>query len=169
MNENLVQQSPAQPLSNQGYGTAPVLWNPEAAGAWSLIFNPIFGSILVLMNWQAIGEKDKIRTAQMWVSLSIVVLIISFFLSQPFPALVNITYLLVWYFLAAKPQAKYIQERWGKTYPRRSWLWPLLIAFGVLFAFVCLIFVVTMAQTLGTQNSPMEMRGHTFTLLTTLM
>jgi raffinose/stachyose/melibiose transport system permease protein len=63
MNENLVQESPAQPLSNQSYGPAPVLWNPGAAGAWSLIFNPVFGSILVLMNWQMAGYMMVIYIA----------------------------------------------------------------------------------------------------------
>jgi hypothetical protein len=151
MNENLVQESPAQPLSNQSYGPAPVLWNPEAAGAWSLIFNPVFGSILVLMNWQRLGVKDKIRNAQIWLVVSIIMLVIVFFAPPSVRALVSIAYLLVWYFAAAKPQANYIRERWGNAYPRRSWLWPLLIAFGILFALLCLLFVLGMAQELLSQ------------------
>ena len=146
MNENLIQESPAKPLGNQSDGTVPVLWNPEAAGAWSLIFNPIFGSILVLMNWQRLGVKDKVRTAQIWVGVSLLVLLSLFFLPRNLFSTVSLSYLLVWYFASAKPQAKYINERWGKTYPRRSWLWPLLIAFGVLFSLFCLAFVAGMAQ-----------------------
>jgi hypothetical protein len=146
MNENLIQESPAKPLGNQGDGTVPVLWNPEAAGAWSLIFNPIFGSILVLMNWQRLGVKDKVRTAQIWVGVSLLVLLSLVFLPRNLFSTVSLSYLLVWYFASAKPQAKYINERWGKTYPRRSWLWPLLIAFGVLFSLFCLAFVAGMAQ-----------------------
>lgn len=151
MNENLVQESPVQPLNNQSYGAAPVLWNPEAAGAWSLIFNPIFGSILVLMNWQTLGAKDKIRNAQMWLVVSIAMLVFLFFVPPSLRALVSIAYLLVWYFSAAKPQAKYIKERWGTAYSRRSWMWPLLIAFGVVFSFLCLAFVASMAQGLLSQ------------------
>jgi heme/copper-type cytochrome/quinol oxidase subunit 2 len=146
MNENLVQASPAQPLSNQGAATAPVLWNPEAAGGWSLIFNPVFGSILVLMNWQALKVPEKVRSAQIWLAVSILVLIGSIFVPRSVFSVVTIGYLLIWYFSSAKPQAKYIKERWGGAYPRRSWLWPLLIAFGILFAFLCLIFVLTFAQ-----------------------
>jgi hypothetical protein len=146
MNENLVQASSVQPLNTPSYGPAPVLWNPEVAGSWSLIFNPVFGSILVLMNWQALRLKEKALGAQIWLVVSILVLIGSFFLPPSLISLVNITYLLIWYFSAAKPQARYIKERWGKTYPRRSWLWPLLIAFGVLFSFLCLAFVLSMAQ-----------------------
>jgi amino acid transporter len=152
MNENLVQESPAQPLNNQGYGTAPVLWNPEAAGAWSLIFNPIFGSILVLMNWQALGVKEKVRNAQIWLAVSIIMLVILFFLPSTLLSLVAVTYLLIWYFSAAKPQAKFIREKWGKDYPRKSWLWPLLIAFGILFIFLCLAFVGGMLQTISSQQ-----------------
>lgn len=146
MNENLVQPSPAQPLSNESYGPAPVLWNPEAAGAWSIIFNPIFGAILVLMNWQTLGVKEKVRSAQLWLAVSVLVLFVLFFLPSTPRSLVAISYLLVWYFAAAKPQAKYIRDRWGKAYPKRSWLWPLLIAFGILFSLFCLAFVVGMVQ-----------------------
>jgi hypothetical protein len=152
MTENLVQQSPAQPLNNQGYGTVPALWNPEAAGAWSLIFNPIFGSILVLMNWKALGIKEKIRNAQIWLGVSIVMLVILFFLPSVLLSLVSLTYLLIWYFSAAKPQAKYISERWGKDYARKSWLWPLLMAFGILFIFLCLAFLGGMVQGLLSQQ-----------------
>ncbi len=152
MTENLVQQSHAQPLNNQGYGTVPALWNPEAAGAWSLIFNPIFGSILVLMNLQALGVKEKIRNAQIWLVVSIVMLVILFFLPSSLLSLVGLTYLLIWYFSAAKPQAKYIREKWGKDYPRKSWLWPLLMAFGILFVFLCLAFLGRMVQGLLSQQ-----------------
>ena len=151
MNENLVQASPVQPLSNQAVAAAPLLWNPEAAGAWSLIFNPVFGSTLVLMNWQALRVPEKVRSAQLWLLMSIIVLVGSFFLPTSIQALVSIGYLLVWYFAAAKPQAKYIKERWGQAYPRRSWLWPLLIAFGLLFSFLCLIFALSMAQAVLSQ------------------
>ena len=64
MNEASIQESTPQPISDQTQGNVPKLWNPEAAGGWSLIFNPVFGSILVLMNWQALGEREKIRSAQ---------------------------------------------------------------------------------------------------------
>ena len=146
MNESSVQESIPQPISNQNQGNAPVLWNPEAAGAWSLIFNPVFGSILVLMNWQTLGVQEKVRNARIWLVVSIIVLVALFFLPSTMLSLVSLTYLLIWYFSAAKPQAKYINERWGKTYPRRSWLWPLLIAFGILFTLVCLITAGGMLQ-----------------------
>jgi len=153
MNENLAQQSRVPPLDISSQVAAPVLWNPEAAGAWSLIFNPVFGSILVLMNWQRLGVQNKIRNAQIWMGVSILMLIALFFVPPSLRALVAIGYLLIWYFAAAKPQARYIQEKWGKAYPRRSWTWPLLIAFGVVFAFFCLALVAGMAQGILSQGS----------------
>ena len=140
MNETSIQESNPQPISDQPQGNVPKLWNPEAAGGWSLIFNPVFGSILVLMNWQALGEKEKIRSAQIWLVVSIVVmLLVLFFVPGDFRGVVMFVYLLIWYFAAAKPQARYFKERWGTAYPRRSWLWPLLIAFGILFGALCLL------------------------------
>lgn len=142
MNESSIEESVPQPISSQTEGGVPKLWNPEAAAAWSLIFSPVFGSILVLMNWQALGVKEKIRNAQVWLTISIVVLVVALFLPGTVRSVVSITYLAFWWLAAAQAQTQYIRERWGKTYPRRSWLWPLLIAFGILFGFLCLIFLI---------------------------
>ena len=38
---------------------APVLWNPDTAGVWSVLFTTVFGSILLRWNWQAIGYSDQ--------------------------------------------------------------------------------------------------------------
>jgi heme/copper-type cytochrome/quinol oxidase subunit 2 len=144
MNESSIQESIPQPISNSDQLNVPKLWNPEAVGAWSLIFNPVFGSILVLMNWQALGEKEKVRNAQLWLAVSIVVLVAVIFLPPSIRSLVSISYLLLWYFSAAKPQARYFKERWGTAYPRRSWLWPLLIGFGIIFGAICVIAAATL-------------------------
>ena len=132
--------------------TAPVLWNPEAAGGWSLIINPVFGSILVLMNWQALGIKEKIRNSQIWLIVSIIMLVIGFFLPSPFGTVVTLSYLLIWYFSAVKPQAKYIKERWGNTYPRKSWLWPLVIAIVALMILYGSIFFIAFVQAMLSQQ-----------------
>jgi len=39
---------PAADLEARELGAVPALWNPNAAEAWSLLFTPIFGSILLL-------------------------------------------------------------------------------------------------------------------------
>ncbi|AKS43394.1 hypothetical protein [Wenzhouxiangella marina] len=107
---------------------APAIWNPNAAGLWSLLFTPIFGASLVMKNWKAMGQPDRAGAAMIWVIVSIVMIIPSIFI--PFLGLV---YLIVWYFSNQRPQAVYVRERWGQGYPRRSWALPLILAVAVLF------------------------------------
>ncbi len=104
---------------------APSLWNPDAAGAWSLLFSPIFGSVLLLKNWQAIGREDKVGTARIWLIISIVMLVLTIFVGG-----VGLIYIIIWYFAWQKPQTKFVKTQWGKDYPRKSWKTPLLIGFG---------------------------------------
>ena len=68
----------APPTANVEAGenkAAPALWNPNAAGAWSLLFTPIFGSFLLLKNWREIGADDKVRSARTWLIVSVVMLV----------------------------------------------------------------------------------------------
>jgi hypothetical protein len=117
---------------------APRLWNPDAAGAWSLIFTPVFGSILLLKNWQAIGRDDKVKAARIWLIASIVMFVLTILEGG-----ISLIYIIIWYFAWQKPQTKYVKEQWGKDYPRKSWKKPLLIGFGcwggaviILFGFI---------------------------------
>lgn len=32
------------------------LWNPNAAANWSLLFTPLFGAYLHMLNWRSLGE-----------------------------------------------------------------------------------------------------------------
>ena len=119
---------------------APALWNPDAAGAWSLLFTPVFGSILVRKNWKAIGDDDKARQATIWLGASIVML-----LATLFTGILGFLYIIVWYFAWQRPQAQYVRERWGKDYPRKGWGVPLLVALGVYIAMVVVLTMVIMA------------------------
>ena len=131
---------------------APRLWNPDAAGAWSLMFTPVFGSILLLKNWQAIGRDDKVKAARNWLYASIVVLVlaivvgmvgltfyitisnVTFFVDE----YVGLIYIFIWYFAWQRPQTKYVKMQWGKDYPRKSWGKPLQIGFGCWGGFIIL-------------------------------
>jgi hypothetical protein len=104
-------------------GPAPALWNPGAAGSWSLLFTPIFGSYLLKRNWEAIGEDAKARGSRNWMILSIVMLFVSAISG------IGLVYLIVWYFAENRPQIKYVKERWGSDYPRQPWGKALGIAF----------------------------------------
>lgn len=119
---------------------APPLWNPDAAGAWSLLFSPIFGSVLVRKNWQSLGEPGKTRVATIWLVASILMLFLTF-LFAPF----GLAYIIAWYFGFQRPQATYVKERWGKDYPRKGWLVPLLSAVGVYVVVVIALALVIAA------------------------
>jgi hypothetical protein len=43
---------------------SPALWNPNAAASWSLLFTPIFGSLLHMKNWQAMGNREKAASSK---------------------------------------------------------------------------------------------------------
>jgi hypothetical protein len=116
-------------------GDAPPLWNPDAAGAWSIFFTPIFGSILVRKNWLAIGDEAKARQGTIWLVVSVLMLVVSVFFG-----IAAFAYLITWYFMWQRPQTRYVKERWGGGYPRKGWGVPLLIAFGVYVGLVAVLF-----------------------------
>ena len=126
--------------SVQDAGPAPPLWNPDAAGLWSLLFSPIFGSTLVMKNYQALGEDALARSARNWLIGSIFMLFVTAFLGG-----LGLVWIIVWYFAFQRKQTLYIRERWGKEYPRRGWGVPLLIALGVLVGIWALIIGVLVA------------------------
>ena len=125
-----------QPLNA---ASAPPLWNPDVAGAWSLLFTPIFGSIIVRKNWIALGEESKARTATIWIIASVLAAIAGALVG--FAAFI---YIIVWYFAWQKPQATYIKERWAGDYPRKGWLVPVLIALGVWAVLLLAIFLIVL-------------------------
>jgi hypothetical protein len=132
---------PAQPI-----------WNPGAAASWSLPFSPAFGSYLHMLNWRALGEQEKAATAKAWFMASLALLPVYIALSmaalhgwQPADGIsraLGIGFLVAWYFSAAKGQARYVKERFGKDYPRKPWGKALLIALGLMLAYVAVSFVV---------------------------
>lgn len=111
----------------------PPLWNPDAAANWSLLFTPIFGSWLHMLNWRALGETERAESAKTWLLL-IVLLIVGLTLgaaAMPMSGLreliwpVTLVLLLAWYFGSARGQARWVRARYGKAYPRKGWLPPL--------------------------------------------
>lgn len=118
---------------------APPLWNPNAASNWSLLFTPIFGTLLHLRNWEALGEVERARSARWWFWLSVVVVLAAWVGAvftpprSPFQLVRFAIFLLLvtWYFASAKSQAKWVASRFDSRYPRRGWTRPLLLAFVI--------------------------------------
>lgn len=135
-------------------GAAQPIWNPNAAASWSLLFSPAFGSFLQMLNWRALGESQKADDARGWFIVSLAMLAV-YVLVGAFAAdaqaadaisrAVGFAFLLIWYFAAAKQQAKYVKERWGKDYPRRGWGKPILIAIGAFVGYFLIAVLIGVA------------------------
>lgn len=121
--------------SNGAVATA-TLWNPTAAALWSLLFSPIFGSVLIGLNWKALGQPQRASRAWVWLVATAVLAVVLSVL--PFrTGVFNIVVLVAWFRDLAQPQITWVKDHHGKTYTRRAWWAPLGIAFGVL----CLLFL----------------------------
>jgi hypothetical protein len=106
------------------------LWNPSAAATWSLVFTPAFGAFIHMLNWQALGQPAQAAAARRWFYASLALLMLQIwtralnarFGTEPLllhPA--SVLFLLVWYFGAARPQARLVRARYGAGYRRRRW------------------------------------------------
>lgn len=113
---------------------APPLWNPNAAASWSLLFSPIFGAILHMKNWQAMGEPQKAAASKTWAIACAVFLVVltlvSAWLAEENKAVDAIGrfggfgLLVAWYYQLGKSQNAFVLARYGKDYPRKGWPWP---------------------------------------------
>ena len=131
---------------------APALWNPNAAGGWSLLLTPVFGAYLHMKNWEALGHPDKAATSKKWVigsALALVgLMIVSVLAPESQDSLMNaisrpagLGLILAWYYSIGKSQQTYVAERFGKDYPRRGWIVPILISLGVMLGILAAMVV----------------------------
>jgi hypothetical protein len=128
---------PRAKLSDVVEKTSPPLWNPNAAVNWSLLFSPVFGAVIHMKNWQALGELRKASAAKGWAVLSVLVLLGFGVASILLPNDRNMgglaraagfALLIAWYLSSGRAQAVYVKDRFGAEYPRRGWARPLLFA-----------------------------------------
>lgn len=135
--------------------TAPRLWNPNAAASWSLIFSPVFGALLQRSNWLAMGHPDKAARSLQWVWAYLVFLVVTVGVSAVLPSekaadlltrVAGLVFLVVWYYANGKEQVGLVLARYGRTYPRKSWLKPIGLALLVAIAFVMLATLLAMAE-----------------------
>ena len=136
---------------------APALWNPNAAASWSLFLSPVFGAVLHMKNWQALGETKKAEQSRMWVIASVAffgILAVAAAL-LPESKVVDLGaragafgLLIAWYTQSARPQARYIAGRFGTSYPKKGWGKPLLYALLCFAGYLAVVFVVALAAAL---------------------
>ena len=110
---------------------APSLWNPNAAGLWSILLTPTFGSYLLWKNWAEIADAEKARSAKKWLIVSAALI-----LPTIMSAYIGLVYMFVWYFAFQKNQAQYVQSSWGENYIRKGWAKPLLVGFSIFFVII---------------------------------
>ncbi len=101
------------------------LWNPNAIGRWSLLFYPLFGSILTFMNWRAFGKDKEAKKALVCILISTLVLVaLLFLLAQQyfgFTALGIVAFIIVWYSSLNSPQTKYFKIELNNQYIKKKW------------------------------------------------
>jgi len=125
------------------------IWNPNAACNWSLFLSPAFGAYIHSLNWMTLNEPARARSANVWFLVSLLMTTMLSLLplagvgAQEARSLA-LVYLLIWYFAAGRPQARYVKERLGTDYPRKAWGKPLLVAIALFLAYVVIAVVVVM-------------------------
>jgi len=123
------------------------LWNPTAAIWWSLLFLPL-GPILHCLNWKTLREDEKAKKIQTFAIIICIIEIIWLFSPNESESL-NIAWwvgeLIVWgmwgwgwfvnaeKYITGKEQIKYVTEKYGTEYGRKSWLVPLAASFVIGF------------------------------------
>lgn len=122
---------------------AAVLWRPSAVAVWSLVFTPVFGSYLLMRNWQALGQQRAALAARRWLLASLAVLALELFAGavnrrlnggSPLVQWLALAWLGLWLLAAAAPQWQLVRRRFGRAYARRGWNGALAtaVAFGAL-------------------------------------
>ena len=123
---------------NQSLKAKVQLWNPSAAANWSLIFSPIFGGWVHAENWRELGHKDKAQKSMLWVYVTLASLVVRLFTGIGAPLLI----LLLWYFLSAKAQVKFLREN-NISYEKKTWDKP--CAIGLLGWGIWLLALLTLS------------------------
>ena len=133
------------------FETPEAIWNPVASVNWSVPFTPAFGSWLQMLNWQSLGEPELAEISKRWFYASLGMLLfyviagislagsegaLLFLRAAPF------LYLVTWYVGSARGHMKYVRERFGNDYNRRSWKKPLFAASGLAVLYLALQLLV---------------------------
>ena len=130
---------------------SPPLWNPAAAGGWSLLFTPVFGALVHMKNWQALGEPARAENSKKWAIGSVAYIVVMVLLTLVVPDLKaldglsrigGLALLIGWYYASGKSQQGYVLARFGNTYKRKGWGLPLLCGLAGIAAFMAVMVVV---------------------------
>jgi len=124
----------------------PKLWNPNAAANWSFLFTPIFGAWLQAKNWRELNQPERALKSMNWVYGTVIFFVVSEVMLNYFPdemrgnweTGIGLAFLLAWYFLSGRQQAKYLKEN-NLAYDKKGWAIPLLCGFAAVILLFALI------------------------------
>ena len=150
-------QAPTTNLQKITQEEAPPLFNPNAAGLWSLLFSPIFGSYLHLQNCLALGDEEGAKENRSifytMIALFSVIIFLNVFMpsiGDKIPNMIGLVFLLLWWLRVGKKHKLAVRERFGDDYPRRSMTKAVLIGIGIYVAvFIALFVLILIADAMG--------------------
>ena len=141
----------------------PALWNPNAAGFWSLLLSPVFGAWLHAKNWKSLNEPEKSKRSLYWVYVSVAVLVVSFLSPSGLSTLIGTALVVSWWLGSGNEQHRYVNEQYPE-YRKKRWGTPLSIGGLCVFCLALISFAVevdnasheAMSQLAGIWSSKMQ-------------
>ncbi|MDA1165700.1 MAG: hypothetical protein O3B13_21595 [Planctomycetota bacterium] len=141
----------------------PALWNPNAAGFWSLLLSPVFGAWLHAKNWKSLNEPEKSKRSLYWVYGSVAVFVVSFLLPSGLSNLIWTALVVSWWLGSGNEQHRYVNEHYP-DYRKKRWGTPLSIGGLCVFCLALISYAVgvdnasheAMSQLAGTWAGKMQ-------------
>ena len=130
------------PAPPQPAASVESIWNPLAIVFWSLLFGPVWGTQLAWLNWKRIGNNEKLLKATRNWQLGAFAITYAANKATTTPGTDDMTaiwvtlaflwgYVLLWVLASHRIQISQVRASFGASYPRRSWLWPIVIGIGL--------------------------------------
>jgi hypothetical protein len=139
---------------HQPDGQRPALWNPNAAGLWSVLLTPAFGAYLHAANWRTLGQRERAAANMVWVWGTLALMLVIFItLFIPPPKLVDdaiqacgLALLVGWYYTEGRRQTQYVKVTFPDGYTKRGWGRPLALGVAFLLAYFVIAFFLLVAR-----------------------
>jgi hypothetical protein len=120
--------------------TTILLCSPDSVALWSLLFTPIFGSVMHVFNASRLGKKSLLYSALCWLALN--TYLTNYIVwhtpkgGNMLETLFNqssalLPLMAVWYLLGVRTQSRYVITHYGAHYPRQA-LWLALCIGAIL-------------------------------------
>lgn len=135
---------PSHNLPNSN--NTPALWNPQAAVWWSLLLSPAFGAILHLINARAMNHDEQVNDNTIFLIAYGIIIVVAIPLAITHNMntnFVGIGMTIGWYLVVGKKQVQYVAETFGKDYPHKTWLLPVVLGIVGIIALLFLVVGIT--------------------------